>query len=101
MRDPCASTAFSATLPRIVPKLKSYMAGLSTPDSSFGSTWPDFDQATPGTKEIEEGCESSRVIVPLLTPNWGISEWTRHETYGAEFVIPLVVEGRWDQNVLS
>jgi len=44
-------------------------------------------------KEIEAGCEASRVLLPLLTPRWKLSEWTRFETYGAEAVIPLILEG--------
>ena len=46
--------------------------------------------------EIEAGCESSRVVLPVLTPRWKQSEWTRYETYGAEAVIPIVFEGTWD-----
>jgi hypothetical protein len=45
--------------------------------------------------EIEAACESSRVLLPLLTPNWKNSEWTRYETYNAENVIPLLGEGEW------
>jgi hypothetical protein len=45
-------------------------------------------------REIEAGCESSRVVLPLLTPNWKESEWTRYETYGAENVIPLLAHAR-------
>ncbi len=57
-----------------------------------------FDQArlVPGYdwyREIESGCESSRVVLPVLTPRWKLSEWTKFETYGAEAVIPLLVEG--------
>ena len=62
--------------------------------------WFDAARLQPGYnwhKEIEDGCESSRVILALLTPNWKLSQWTRYETYGAEFVIPLVVEGGWEQ----
>lgn len=47
--------------------------------------------------EIEEGCENSRVFLPVLTPRWKESEWTKFETYGAEAVIPLVFEGAWEQ----
>src|ERR1700722_17296636 len=46
-------------------------------------------------KEIEAGCENSRVVLPLLTPRWKLSPWPRYETYGAEAVIPLLVEGEW------
>ena len=48
-------------------------------------------------EEIETGCEASRVVLPVLTPRWKRSEWTRYETYGAEAVIPLLYEGTWDE----
>jgi len=48
-------------------------------------------------EEIEAGCEESRVVLPVLTPGWKRSEWTRYETYGAEAVIPLLYEGTWDE----
>ncbi len=47
-------------------------------------------------REIEDGCENSRVFLPVLTPRWKQSEWTKFETYGAEAVIPLVYEGSWE-----
>jgi tetratricopeptide (TPR) repeat protein len=47
-------------------------------------------------KEIEGGCEDSRVLLPVLTPRWKLSEWTRYETYGAEDVIPLLFEGAFE-----
>jgi hypothetical protein len=50
-------------------------------------------------REIEEGCESSRVILPVLTPHWKVSEWTRYETYGAEAVLPVIAEGEWTEVV--
>jgi tetratricopeptide (TPR) repeat protein len=62
--------------------------------------WFDKARLQPGYdwhKEIEEGCETSRVILPLLTPRWKQSEWTRYETYGAESVIPLLVDGEWPE----
>ena len=45
---------------------------------------------------IEKECDSSRVILPVLTPRWQ-SQWTLFETYGAEAVIPLLFEGQFDQ----
>ena len=62
------------------------------------NVWFDKARLQPGCdwhKEIEQGCENSRVVLALLTPHWKLSEWTRYETYGAEAVIPLVVEGDW------
>jgi hypothetical protein len=48
-------------------------------------------------EQIEEACEATRVVLPVLTPRWKDSEWTRYETYGAESVIPLLYEGTWDE----
>ena len=42
---------------------------------------------------IEAGCEASRIVLPILTPRWKLSEWTRYETYGHASVIPLIAEG--------
>jgi tetratricopeptide (TPR) repeat protein len=44
-------------------------------------------------KHIEAGCEASRIVLPILTPRWKLSEWTRYETYGHASVIPLIAEG--------
>jgi Tfp pilus assembly protein PilF len=66
-------------------------------DAGF-TVWFDKARLDPGCdwhREIEQGCENSRVVLPLLTPRWKLSEWTRYETYGAEAVIPLLVEGNW------
>ena len=46
-------------------------------------------------EEIERHCEASRVVLPLLTPEWRESEWTRYETYGAEHILPLLLRGEW------
>lgn len=61
--------------------------------------WFDKARLRPGFRwheEIELGCENSRVVLPVLTPRWRLSEWTKYETYGAEAVIPLHFEGRWE-----
>jgi hypothetical protein len=47
-------------------------------------------------REISAGCEESRIVLPVLTPRWRQSEWTRYETYSAEAVIPILAEGAWD-----
>jgi tetratricopeptide (TPR) repeat protein len=63
------------------------------------SVWFDKARLVEGCswhQEIEAGCEASRVLLPLLTPRWKLAEWTRYETYGAEEVIPLLAEGRWE-----
>jgi tetratricopeptide (TPR) repeat protein len=61
--------------------------------------WFDKARLNPGCNwhtEIEEGCNASRIILPVLTPSWKQSEWTQFETYGAEFVIPLLYEDDWE-----
>ncbi len=60
------------------------------------SVWFDKARLRPGCdwhKEIEAGCEASRLVLPVLTPRWKLSEWTKFETYGAEATIPLMFEG--------
>jgi tetratricopeptide (TPR) repeat protein len=60
------------------------------------SVWFDKARLREGClwhEEIEAGCETSRVILPVLTPNWKLSEWTRYETYGGEAIIPVLAEG--------
>src|SRR6516162_3396418 len=59
--------------------------------------WFDKIRLTPGCdwhKEIEAGCEASRVILPLITPRWAKSEWTRYEPYAHDAVIPVLAEGK-------
>jgi hypothetical protein len=59
--------------------------------------WFDKVRLTPGCdwhKDIEAGCEASRVILPLITPRWAKSEWTRYETYAHDAVIPVLAEGK-------
>jgi tetratricopeptide (TPR) repeat protein len=58
--------------------------------------WFDKVRLTPGCdwhKEIEAGCEAARVMLPLITPGWAKSEWTRYETYVHDAVIPMLAEG--------
>ena len=60
--------------------------------------WFDKDRLDPGYdwhRLIEQGCENSRVLLPILTPQWKRSDWTKYETYGAEAVVPLLFEGTW------
>jgi tetratricopeptide (TPR) repeat protein len=60
------------------------------------TVWFDRARLNPGCKwhdEIEEGCRNSRVVLPVLTARWKLSEWTRYETYGAPAVIPLLFGG--------
>ncbi len=62
------------------------------------NVWLDKRRLQPGVdwhRELASASEDSRVVIPILTPNWKHSEWTRFETYGAESVIPLHAEGNW------
>lgn len=64
------------------------------------TVWFDKARLQPGFdwhQEIEQGCENSRILLPVLTPRWKNSDWTKFETYGAEAVIPLVFEGEWNK----
>jgi tetratricopeptide (TPR) repeat protein len=64
------------------------------------TVWFDKVRLQPGYdwhREIEDGCENSRVFLPILTPRWKESDWTKFETYGAEALLPLVFEGAWEQ----
>jgi tetratricopeptide (TPR) repeat protein len=59
--------------------------------------WFDNARLTPGCdwhREIEAGCEAARLMLPLLTPRWAKSEWTRYETYVHNAVIPVLAEGK-------
>src|SRR5271166_3158485 len=59
--------------------------------------WFDKARLAPGCdwhKEIEAGCEAARVILPLLTPRWLHSPWTKYETYASDAVIPVLAEGK-------
>lgn len=61
--------------------------------------WFDTTRLKPGYEwhlEIENACESSRILMPVLTSNWASSEWTRFETYGADKIIPIVVSGKFE-----
>jgi len=46
-------------------------------------------------KEIDRARDDSRVILPIITPRWKQKQWTCYETYGAERIIPLLLEGEW------
>jgi len=61
------------------------------------TVWFDKIRLTPGCdwhKEIEAGCNAARIILPLITPRWAKSEWTRYETYAHDAVIPVLAEGK-------
>lgn len=62
------------------------------------SVWFDKARLKPGFNwhlEIEAGCNVSRVFLPVLTPRWKTSLWTKFETYGADLVIPLYRESEF------
>ena len=62
--------------------------------------WFDRDRLQPGYDWhalIEQGCENSRVVLPVLTPRWRLSDWTKYETYGGEAIVPLLFEGTWSE----
>ncbi|MBX7165714.1 MAG: toll/interleukin-1 receptor domain-containing protein, partial [Pirellulales bacterium] len=46
-------------------------------------------------REIDRHCQASRAVVPVLTPRWQQSQWTRFEAYGAAVVVPVLVEGEF------
>ena len=59
--------------------------------------WFDKVRLTPGCDwhhEIAAGCEAARVILPLITPRWAKSEWTRYETYAHDAVFPVLADGK-------
>ncbi len=59
--------------------------------------WFDKVRLTPGCdwhKEIEAGCEAARVMLPLITPRWAKSDWTRYETYIHNAIIPVLAEDK-------
>lgn len=67
-------------------------------DEGF-SVWFDRVRLQPGYdwhRHIEAACEDSRVMLAVMTPRWKLSDWTKYETYGAEMVVPLIAEGRFD-----
>jgi hypothetical protein len=61
------------------------------------TVWFDKARLSPGCdwhKEIEAGCEAARVMLPLITPNWARSEWTRYETYPHKTIMTQLAEGK-------
>jgi hypothetical protein len=61
--------------------------------------WFDKARLVPGCdwhKDIEAGREAARVILPLLTPRWQHSPWTKYETYASDAVIPVLAEDKPD-----
>ncbi|MBI5605948.1 MAG: TIR domain-containing protein [Deltaproteobacteria bacterium] len=75
-------------------------AGFNGDDPKNPRIWFDKKRLDPGCdwhREIEAGCENSRIVIPVLTPRWKTKEWTKYETYGAEAIIPLVFEGTLEE----
>jgi hypothetical protein len=59
------------------------------------SVWFDKVRLNPGCdwhREIEAGCNAARLVLPLLTPHWQKSDWTKYETYAAPVVLPIIAE---------
>jgi tetratricopeptide (TPR) repeat protein len=66
------------------------------------SVWFDRARLEPGSrwhKDIEAACDATRVMLPLITPRWADSEWTRYETYVHAAVIPVLAEGKPEQTL--
>jgi tetratricopeptide (TPR) repeat protein len=62
--------------------------------------WFDKPRLRPGDNwydEIKGAADNARIILPILTPRWKQSNWTKFETYAAETVIPLIFEGAWPE----
>jgi tetratricopeptide (TPR) repeat protein len=60
------------------------------------TAWLDRKRLAPGAhlgRAVTAGCDTARIILPVITPHWTESIWTRYETYGAEHVIPLWFAG--------
>src|SRR6202035_4267641 len=60
--------------------------------------WFDKARLLPGYdwhREIEQGADTSRVILPVVTTAWNTSAWCQFETYGGEHIIPLPCSGDW------
>lgn len=61
-------------------------------EAKIGPVWFDIEEIVCWSDwhmKIEAGCEHSRVVMAVLTPEWRLSEWTKYETYGAEQVLPV------------
>jgi tetratricopeptide (TPR) repeat protein len=64
------------------------------------NVWLDRERLEPACNWYEciaEGVENSRFILPILTPRWSVSKWTKFETYGAEAIVSLFFEGDWEK----
>jgi tetratricopeptide (TPR) repeat protein len=45
--------------------------------------------------DIKSALDDCRVVIPVLTPHWKRSEWTKFETYAASCVIPVLFSGEF------
>jgi hypothetical protein len=62
--------------------------------------WFDKVRLQPGVQwheDIAAAADNARIVLPIITPAWKASQWTRFETYGAEHVIPLLCHGDWEK----
>jgi len=63
------------------------------------SVWLDRERLKPGFDwyaQVRDAADSASVVLPILTPKWALSNWTKFETYAADRVVPLLFEGGWD-----
>ncbi|MGD1275989.1 MAG: FxSxx-COOH system tetratricopeptide repeat protein [Tepidisphaeraceae bacterium] len=70
------------------------LAGGFRPDQ----IWFDKIRLKPGYnwyEHIKDAADAARIILPVLTPRWQLSNWTKFETYCGEVVIPLIFQGSW------
>jgi hypothetical protein len=60
------------------------------------AVWFDRERLKPGYnwhKEIEAAADAARLVLPVVTPHWQRSDWTKYETYAAAAVLPVLAEG--------
>ena len=60
------------------------------------SYWLDTTRLEPGSdwfRDISVACDQSLAVIPILTPQWQLSEWTKFETYVHTNVYPIIFRG--------
>ena len=58
--------------------------------------WFDRERLKPHDnwpKEIAAAADAARLVLPVMTPRWQASDWTKYETYAAAAVLPVLAEG--------
>ncbi|HWD42064.1 MAG TPA: toll/interleukin-1 receptor domain-containing protein, partial [Fimbriimonas sp.] len=64
------------------------------------SVWLDRERLRSGFDwyaHVKEAADTASLMLPVLTPLWQRSEWTKFETYAADRVIPLIFSGEWEE----